>query len=155
MIYSTFKITYSTTKYFQPCRFVDGSKHADFGLFRWVGSFNAVSAFNNSGMSLLDANMVAFQESVYMLITMGLLILAGNTCYPIFLRLIIWTLLKLVPTNDSWNDSRKTLQFLLDHPRRCYTNLFPRRHTYWLLAAVVVLNGIDWVAFEILNASPF
>ena len=129
--------------------------NADLGLFRWVGSFNAVSAFNNSGMSLLDANMVAFQESVYMLITMGLLILAGNTCYPIFLRLIIWTLLKLMPDKDSWRDSRKTLQFLLDHPRRCYTNLFPRRHTYWLLAAVVVLNGIDWAAFEILNASHF
>lgn len=26
----------------------------------WVGSFNAISAFNNSGMSLLDANMVSF-----------------------------------------------------------------------------------------------
>ena len=25
---------------------------------RWVGAFNGVSAFNNSGMSLLDANMV-------------------------------------------------------------------------------------------------
>ena len=25
---------------------------------RWVGAFNAISAFNNSGMSLLDANMV-------------------------------------------------------------------------------------------------
>lgn len=46
---------------------------------RWVGAFNAVSGFANSGMSLLDANMVAFQTSRYMLITMGLLILAGNT----------------------------------------------------------------------------
>jgi Trk-type K+ transport system membrane component len=26
---------------------------------RWNGAFNAVSAFNNSGMSLLDQNMVA------------------------------------------------------------------------------------------------
>ena len=26
---------------------------------RWLGAFNAVSAFNNSGMSLLDANMVS------------------------------------------------------------------------------------------------
>jgi len=26
----------------------------------WVGAFNAVSAFNNSGMSLLDANMVSY-----------------------------------------------------------------------------------------------
>ena len=117
----------------------------------WVGAFNAVSAFNNSGMSLLDANMVAFQTSAYMLITMGLLILAGNTAYPIFLRLIVWTLLKLVPKSERWEDFRKTLQFLLDHPRRCYTNMFPARHTWWLLACLICLNGIDWAAFEILN----
>ncbi|KAF2713619.1 cation transporter [Pleomassaria siparia CBS 279.74] len=117
----------------------------------WVGSFNAISAFNNSGMSLLDANMVAFQTSVYMLLTMGFLIIAGNTCYPIFLRLIVYALLKLHPKNERWEDSRRTLQFLLDHPRRCYTNLFPARHTWWLLSSVVCLNGIDWAAFEILN----
>lgn len=117
----------------------------------WVGSFNAVSAFNNSGMSLLDANMVAFQTSIYMLLTMSLLILAGNTCYPIFLRLIVWTLLKLLPDNGEWEDYRKTLQFLLEHPRRCYTNMFPSQHTWWLLLAVIFLNGSDWVAFEVLN----
>lgn len=117
----------------------------------WVGSFNAVSAFNNSGMSLLDANMVAFQTSSYMLITMGLLILAGNTCYPIFLRLIVWALLKILPNDEEWEDWRITLQFLLDHPRRCYTNMFPSRHTWWLLSSVICLNGIDWAAFEILN----
>ena len=117
----------------------------------WVGAFNAVSAFNNSGMSLLDANMTAFQDAYYMLITMGLLILAGNTCYPIFLRLIIWTLSKLMPDNEKWSVHRKTLKFLLDHPRRCYTNLFPARHTWWLLVAVITLNGIDWAGFEILN----
>lgn len=117
----------------------------------WVGAFNAVSAFNNSGMSLLDANMVAFQTSEYMLITMGLLILAGNTCYPVFLRLIIWTLFSLLPDNESFLEYKTTLRFLLEHPRRCYTNLFPSRHTWWLLAALVVLNGTDWAAFEVLN----
>lgn len=117
----------------------------------WVGSFNAVSAFNNSGMSLLDANMVAFQTSIYMLITMSLLILAGNTCYPIFLRLIVWSFLKMMPDNDRFREHRKTLRFLLDHPRRCYTNLFQSQHTWWLLVSVIVLNGIDWAAFEILN----
>ncbi|KAL8942206.1 MAG: hypothetical protein Q9216_001782 [Gyalolechia sp. 2 TL-2023] len=69
----------------------------------WVGAFNAVSGFNNSGMSLLDANMVAFQSSRYVLITVGLLILAGNTCYPVFLRLILWTiwnLLRFLPENE-------------------------------------------------------
>lgn len=117
----------------------------------WVGAFNAVSAFNNSGMSLLDANMVAFQNSGYIVLTMGLLIVAGNTAYPLFLRLIIWTLKKLMPDTPYCSDYRTTLTFLLDHPRRCYTNLFPSAHTWWLLGALVMLNGIDWVAFEILN----
>lgn len=118
----------------------------------WVGAFNAISAFNNSGMSLLDANMVAFQTSIYMLLTMGLLILAGNTCYPIFLRLLIWTMKGLMPdSSDWWKDHKNTLQFLLDHPRRCYTNLFPSEHTWWLASCVFVLNGVDWAGFEILN----
>ncbi|CAK3950479.1 high-affinity potassium transport -like [Lecanosticta acicola] len=121
----------------------------------WVGAFNAVSAFNNSGMSLLDANMTAFATGYYLIITMGLLILAGNTCFPIFLRLIVWCMYKLVKMNDAkseeWAERARTLLFLLDHPRRCYTNLFPSRHTWWLLVAVVTLNGVDWAAFEILN----
>jgi Trk-type K+ transport system membrane component len=120
---------------------------------RWFGAFNAISAFNNSGMSLLDANMVPFQTSIYMLLTMGGLILAGNTCYPIILRLIIWTLLKLMPAGERWEADRQTLEFLLRHPRRCYTNLFPARHTWWLLCSVICLNGIDWAAFEVLNVS--
>jgi len=122
-----------------------------FGLLSLIHS--GVSAFNNSGMSLLDANMVAFQKEVYMLITMGLMILAGNTCFPIFLRLIVWTMWKLLPDNEQWHGERSTLRFLLDHPRRCYTNLFPSQHTWWLLLSVVTLNGIDWAAFEILNVS--
>ena len=96
---------------------------------------------------------VAFQTSDYMLITMSLMILAGNTCYPIFLRLILWTLWKLVPDTGKWHEHKHTLRFLLDHPRRCYTNLFPSRHTWWLLAAVIGLNSIDWAAFEVLNVS--
>ena len=82
---------------------------------------------------------------------MGLLILAGNTCYLVFLRLIIWSLWKLIPDNEKFSEDKTTLRFLLDHPRRCYTNLFPSRHTWWLLTTLVVLNGTDWAAFEVLN----
>ena len=117
----------------------------------WVGAFNAISAFNNSGMSLLDANMVAFQSSEYILLTIGLLILAGNTCYPVFLRAILWIMWRLTPENSRFHDSKLTLRFLLDHPRRCYTNLFPSTHTWWLLGTIVCLNGIDWIAFEVFN----
>lgn len=121
----------------------------------WVGAFNAVSAFNNSGMSLLDANMTAFQNAWYLLITMGLLILAGNTAYPLFLRLFVWTMYRVVKKLEDrfegWDEHANTLKFLLDHPRRCYTNLFPSQHTWWLLVCVITLNGVDWAFFEILN----
>jgi len=36
--------------------------------------------------------MTAFQTADYMLITMALMILAGNTAYPVFLPLIVWAL---------------------------------------------------------------
>ncbi len=120
----------------------------------WLGIFNGVSAFNNSGMSLLDANMIPFQSSYFVLITMGLLILAGNTAYPVFLRLIIWSLLKLltlVTKEDEFRGLKDTFRFILQYPRRVYTNLFPARPTWWLLFMLILLNSVDWVAFELLN----
>lgn len=105
-------------------------------------------------MALLDANAVPFQTSYYMLLTMGFLILAGNTCFPPFLRLILWVMKSCIPqTSDSeiWIRRRQVLSFILDHPRRVYTNLFPSGPTWWLVLTLVILNGIDWLAFEVLN----
>ncbi|PMB67232.1 High-affinity potassium transport protein [Beauveria bassiana] len=120
----------------------------------WLGLFNGVSAFNNSGMSLLDANMMPFQESYFVLVTMGLMILAGNTAYPIFLRFIFWSgmkLLDLTTEATSFRSTRLAMKLLLKDPRRIYTNLFPSRLTWWLVFMLVCLNGIDWVLFEVLN----
>ena len=114
-------------------------------------AFNAVSAFNNSGMSLLDANMTAFRDSYFLMLSMGLFILAGNTAYPIFLRVIIWMIHRALPNNEAWKYDKDTLSFLLNHPRRCYTNLFPSIHTRWLALCLFVLNAFDWAMFEILN----
>ncbi|KAF4625158.1 hypothetical protein G7Y89_g13012 [Cudoniella acicularis] len=106
-------------------------------------------------MSLLDANMVPFQTAAYPLVTMGLMILAGNTAYPLFLRLIIWSMLKVLslvyPDEAQHAEYKATLRFVLQYPRRVYTNLFPSAPTWWLLSTVVMLNGIDWAAFEVLN----
>ncbi|KAL9614202.1 MAG: hypothetical protein Q9167_001290 [Letrouitia subvulpina] len=74
--------------------------------------------------------------------------------YPVFLRLILWTfwvVCKSLPESEKCKEYTVTLRFLLDHPRRCYTNLFPSRHTWWLLATLFALNGIDWIGFEVLN----
>lgn len=82
---------------------------------------------------------------------MGFLILAGNTLYPCFLRLFIWTIRSLLPRIRWFEEWGCVLDFILDHPRRVYTHIFPRRHTWYLLATVILLNGIDWAGFELLS----
>ncbi|KAL8953823.1 MAG: hypothetical protein Q9222_000332 [Ikaeria aurantiellina] len=43
------------------------------------------------------------------------------------------------------------LKFLLDHPRRCFTLLFPTDATSWLFWILVFLNGLDIIFFIILD----
>lgn len=43
------------------------------------------------------------------------------------------------------------LRFLLDHPRRCFTLLFPSSATWVLFGILIVLNGIDLIFFIILD----
>jgi Trk-type K+ transport system membrane component len=75
--------------------------------------------------------------------------------YPLLLRLIFWSGLKLLcwiyPSDTQYTDHKATLRFILNYPRRVYTNLFPSTATWWLLFMVTLLNGIDWAAFELLN----
>lgn len=120
----------------------------------WLGIFNGVSAFNNSGMSLLDANMIPFERAYFVLIVMGLMILAGNTAYPLFLRLTVWSCLKFLKMTTAEHDFcelKATFEFILKYPRRVYTNLFPARPTWWLFFMLICLNSVDWAAFELLN----
>jgi potassium uptake Trk family protein len=120
----------------------------------WTGAFFSISAFNNSGMALLDANAVAIQTSAYCLLTLSFLSLAGNTAFPPFLRLTLWSMKKLCPSDSqslTWQNRRCIITFILDHPRRVYTNLFPAQQTWWLVTTLVILNGTDWIAFEVLN----
>ena len=65
---------------------------------------------------------------------------AGNTCYPIFLRLVIWLMYKFAPKRSKLIDP---LSFLLEHPRRCYTLLFPSKPTWILFGILIVLNTLD------------
>lgn len=58
---------------------------------------------------------------------------------------------QLCPNTPYYRDRKDTLRFVLDHPRRVYTNLFPSTPTWWLVFTLVTLNGTDWIAFELLN----
>ena len=47
----------------------------------WFAAFQTVSAYTNTGMSLVDQSMVPFQKAYPMIFVMAFLILAGNMAY--------------------------------------------------------------------------
>ncbi|KAF7315082.1 Potassium transport protein [Mycena indigotica] len=114
----------------------------------WFSAFQTVSAYTNTGMSLVDQSMIPFQQAYPMIAFMAVLVLAGNTAFPIFLRFMIWVLSKVVNNKSRANE---TLHFLLDHPRRCFIYLFPSHQTWFLLTMVLTLNMTDWFFFMVLD----
>ncbi|KAL8973029.1 MAG: hypothetical protein Q9183_000197 [Haloplaca sp. 2 TL-2023] len=114
----------------------------------WWGIFTPASLFNDLGFTLTPDSMISFQRAVLLLLFGTFLIIIGNTGFPCMLRFIIWLLAKAVPRESGvWEE----LKFLLDHPRRCFTLLFPTEATAWLFWILVLLNGIDVVFFIILD----
>lgn len=77
------------------------------------------------------------------------MILVGNTAYAILLRFIIWVLYKTTPRTKPMR--REGLRYLLDHPRRCYTLLFPSTQTWWLLMIVVTITVVEVICFLALD----
>lgn len=111
--------------------------------------FFGESSLNNLGVVPLDSSLVPFQSTPFPLILSMILILIGNTAYAILLRFIIWSMLKLTPEHKVYR--REALQYLLDHPRRCYTTLFPATQTWWLLIILIIITLVEIVCFLALN----
>ncbi|KAJ5554609.1 hypothetical protein N7513_004568 [Penicillium frequentans] len=114
----------------------------------WWGFYTAQTMVDNLGFTLTPDSMVSFQDATFPLIVTSFLTFAGNTCYPCLLRLIIWIMFKLCPQNSSM---KETLNFLLDHPRRCFTLLFPSRPTWILFGILFVMNTIDVIFIIVLD----
>lgn len=95
---------------------------------------------NNLGFTLTPDSMISFRDSVFPILIMTLLAYAGHTFYPICLRILIWSMSKLY---SETHKIQEPLRFLLDHPRRCYILLFPRRQTRILAAVLIALNVVD------------
>ncbi|KAF7936827.1 hypothetical protein BELL_0609g00050 [Botrytis elliptica] len=114
----------------------------------WWSIFTASSAFTDLGFTLTPDSMISFNTAIWPLLLMSFLIIIGNTGFPIMLRFIIWVTTLWVPRNSAvWEE----LRFLLDHPRRCFTLLFPSKATWWLFWILVILNGLDLLFFIILD----
>ncbi|ETW82203.1 potassium transporter [Heterobasidion irregulare TC 32-1] len=109
----------------------------------WYSIFEVIGAWANTGLSLVDQGLIPFQTAYPMLIFLIWVVIAGNTGYP-----VLWGIFKSVPKTSQM---RETLQFLLDHPRRCFIYLFPSRQTWFLLIMLIFLNLTDWFLFLVLD----
>ncbi|OSD05765.1 TrkH-domain-containing protein [Trametes coccinea BRFM310] len=114
----------------------------------WFAVFQVVGAYTGGGMSLVDAGMVPFQTAYLMIFAMIFVILAGNHGMPIFLRFVIWVYTKFVKPNSPKDAA---LDFLLDHPRRCFLYLFPSHVTWYLAATLVFFTIIELVCFIVFD----
>ncbi|KAL1843790.1 hypothetical protein VTJ49DRAFT_7500 [Mycothermus thermophilus] len=116
----------------------------------WWAFFTASSAFMDLGFTLTPDSMNSFNTATWPLLLMSFLIIIGNTGFPIMLRCIIWIASHLVPVSSGIYEE---LRFLLDHPRRCFTLLFPSAATWWLLGLLLIMNGLDVMFFIVLDLS--
>ncbi|SPC67811.1 related to potassium transporter TRK-1 [Ustilago sp. UG-2017b] len=139
---------YINSRAFAKYQTVFEAQEADRPNYTWFWFFQVISAYSNTGMSLIDTSMTQMQDAYFLLIPMGFLILAGNTAFPILLRFFIWVISLCVPSGSRIYE---TLRFLLDHPRRCFVYLFPSSQTWFLFFVLLLFNSIDWLAFLILD----
>ena len=116
----------------------------------WWGFWTSSAAFNDVGFTLTPDSMISFQNSQFVLMIMAFFIIIGNTGFPVMLRFIIWAMSKIVPKGSGlWEE----LKFLLDHPRRCFTLLFPSKANWWLFWILFLLNAVDLIFFIVLDVS--
>ncbi|KAG5297231.1 low-affinity potassium transporter [Histoplasma ohiense] len=114
----------------------------------WWAIFSGMTTYNNLGFTLTPDSMTSFRNATFPIFIMTFLMYIGNTGYPCMLRLVIWLMFKISPRGSA---IREPLNFLLDHPRRCYTLLFPSSPTWMLFFSLVFLNFIDVLLFLVLD----
>lgn len=116
----------------------------------WWAIFTSNSAFTDVGFTLTSNSMESFNTSAYVLLVMWFFIIIGNTGFPVMLRFCIWISSHLVPKGSGiWEEFR----FLLDHPRRCFTLLFPSAANWWLFWILFILNAVGLLFFMVLDVS--
>lgn len=103
---------------------------------------------DNLGFTLTPDSMITFRDAAWPMIVMSFLAFAGNTLYPCCLRLVIWTISKVMPKHAP---IQEPLAFLLKHPRRCYTLLFPSKPTWILFGIIFALNFVDTLLIIVLD----
>lgn len=111
----------------------------------WVGVFHAVSSFNNAGIALYGDSLASFASVPAVLVTAGLLIVAGNIGFPLLLYFCVAAAHALTQRRHAG------LAYLLHHGRACYTHLFDRGQTFVLARTQLASLGIACAMILILD----
>jgi Trk-type K+ transport system membrane component len=127
----------------------------------------ALSAFGNCGMTMTSNSLMDMPDNPACYFILSIIILAGNTMFPIFLRYLIELLLYLdvkfdlfgstktknrfshkTPYNYSFS-TRVVLTYMLNNPREIITHLFTDHQTKVLCCMVFSLIFIQYFFFLI------
>ncbi|KAJ7526685.1 hypothetical protein O6H91_16G018400 [Diphasiastrum complanatum] len=108
----------------------------------------SVGAFTNSGIFFINDNFMAFRKSAPILLCVSLQSVIGNTLFAPTIRALILLLHRICRT-------RKKLlyEYLLTHPRKCYTHLFPHKQTVWLVITVLSFTTLQTFFFLLFDWS--
>ncbi|KAL0237857.1 hypothetical protein GEMRC1_012331 [Eukaryota sp. GEM-RC1] len=110
------------------------------GGWKFFTIFHVISASTNCGMSLFSSSLTPFRDDPFILIPLMILIVFGQTGFPVFLRLIIIN-------RSKTSRYRPVYTFLLHHGRSVYTHLFSTVETSWL--------AFWWLIFFLFNLELF
>ncbi|GLJ35666.1 hypothetical protein SUGI_0716770 [Cryptomeria japonica] len=107
---------------------------------------NCATSFANSGFTLLDSSMIPFRNHPFILLLLSSVILLGNTMFGPSIWIIISVLERFAKGNK-----KEIYTYLLENPRKCYTHLFPKSQTLWLILTAMALNSIQALFFCVLD----
>jgi Trk-type K+ transport system membrane component len=105
-------------------------------------AFLVLSHFNSCGLTVSSSSVVYLQNNPLAYIILALVNFAGNTMAPIFLRFVVVVLVRM-RSHFGWHT--ESYQYILDHPRRITTHIFPHETTMFLVSVTLMLNGVQYI----------
>ena len=111
--------------------------------------FETFAGFGNAGLSLLPDSLIPFSNTAYILQMLAVLILLGNTMYPVSIRVIVSCIRFVCKIFQL--ESLYIYDYILDHPRSCFTHIYSYYRTLWLVGMVIILTGVQIVLTLIID----
>ena len=114
----------------------------------------ATSAVTNTGLTIEHKNSLYYEETEDTFNTVILLVLIGNALTPVVLWGLIFMayhITNILSIILSWDKTKKSLRYILEHPRKVSTLLFTPKWLGIYILLIIVVDGLQFVGFLILN----